>query len=545
MHEERMLGLSEAAWEECKRRAAAIKPLVEMEHVSRQVADEAASSLGISRRYVYELIRRLKAGKQLTTDFAPQKPTGGKGKSRLPIELEEIISESIRTFYLTRQKRSKAAVLREIQRKCFRIGKPAPSRNTIERRISRLDPLTVSRTRDGFRNSRTLDALQGSTPKPEQALDVVQMDHTKVDLIIVDQATRQPIGRPWLTLAIDVFSRCIAGMLLTLENPSATSVALCLAHVVSNKAAWLERLGLPDLAWAMHGKPGTIHSDNAKEFHSEALRRGCEQHGIAVQYRPCGQPHFGGIIERIIGTAMTMIHELPGTTFSNIQERGTYKPEQHASLTLRELEQWLTLAICSYHETVHSSLNEPPIACWNRAVQKQELVTVSDPEAFIIDFLPIIYRKIGRAGFIIDHVNYFADCLKPLIAKRKQLDRFVLRRDPRDLSRIWVLDPSSNQYFEIPYRTISNPAVTLGEHRNALRELRKRGRASVNEAAIFRMVDQMRAIEQAAISESKHARKNVARRDHLSSSENNKEETALLFSDSDVVVAKRFDVEEW
>ncbi|MBW6299849.1 hypothetical protein KZ875_31930, partial [Pseudomonas aeruginosa] len=41
--------------------------------------------------------------------------------------------------------------------------------------------------------------------------------------------------------------------------------------------------------------------------------------------RPLGQPHYGGIVERIIGTAMQMIHdELPGTTFSNPDQRGDY-----------------------------------------------------------------------------------------------------------------------------------------------------------------------------------------------------------------------------
>jgi putative transposase len=37
-----------------------------------------------------------------------------------------------------------------------------------------------------------------------------------------------------------------------------------------------------------------------------------------LSYRPPGQPHFGGIVERLIGTMMRMVHdEVPGTTFSN------------------------------------------------------------------------------------------------------------------------------------------------------------------------------------------------------------------------------------
>ncbi len=68
-------------------------------------------------------------------------------------------------------------------------------------------------------------------------MEWLQMDHTLVDLILVDPVDRAPIGRPWITLAIDVFSRCVAGFHLSLEAPSATSVGLCLTQVAGDKAA--------------------------------------------------------------------------------------------------------------------------------------------------------------------------------------------------------------------------------------------------------------------------------------------------------------------
>ena len=70
-----------------------------------------------------------------------------------------------------------------------------------------------------------------------------------------------------------------------------------------------------------------------REFHSEALARGCQQYGIELDYRPIGQPHFGGTIERLIGTMMSMVHDLPGTTFSNPTERGSYDSDKSATLT--------------------------------------------------------------------------------------------------------------------------------------------------------------------------------------------------------------------
>jgi hypothetical protein len=128
---------------------------------------------------------------------------------------------------------------------------------------------------------------------------------------------------------------------VTLEAPSATSVGLCLAHMVVDKRAWLERLGVDEVAWPMSGKAAELYVDNTAEFHSEALRRGCAQHGISLRYRPLGALHYGGVVERVIGTMTQAIHdELPGTTFSNPAQRGDYDADGRAVLTLRELQRW-------------------------------------------------------------------------------------------------------------------------------------------------------------------------------------------------------------
>jgi putative transposase len=248
----------------------------------------------------------------LVTDLAVQRSTGGKGKSRICAEAEKIIDEVIRKFYMSKQRFSEAVVVREISKRCKQASIAVPSRNTIRRRVDGISSLAIAAKRFGHEETRSLKPVLGSTPKPMKPLEFVQMDHTKVDLIIVEQQSREPIGRPFLTLAIDVFSRCIVGMLLTLEAPSATSVGLCLAHCVIDKKPWLETLGLPEVSWPVRGKPGTICSDNGPEFKSEALIRGCQQHGITLEYRPLGEPQYGGIIERVIPSVSMMFETSSG-----------------------------------------------------------------------------------------------------------------------------------------------------------------------------------------------------------------------------------------
>ncbi|WP_455549908.1 Mu transposase C-terminal domain-containing protein, partial [Candidatus Regiella insecticola] len=38
------------------------------------------------------------------------------------------------------------------------------------------------------------------------------------------------------------------------------------------------------------------------------------------------------------------------------------------------------------------------------------------------------------------------------MARRDCLPPFLIRRDPRDISRIWVLEPEGKNYLEVPYR---------------------------------------------------------------------------------------------
>lgn len=131
-----------------------------------------------------------------------------------------------------------AAVHREVVRQCRVRGLPVPSLGSVTRRAAKLDPAATTAARHGRDAVRPLQSAGGVAPPVNGLLEQVQMDHTPVDVIVVDERHRLPIGRPYLTAAIDVLSRCIVGMVVTLEAPSALSVGLCLAHMVTDKRWW-------------------------------------------------------------------------------------------------------------------------------------------------------------------------------------------------------------------------------------------------------------------------------------------------------------------
>ena len=504
----------EAAWEEARRCLPVIRRLVE--NADRTVADvqAAAAELGYGKTHVYSLIGSYRTDPRLTS-LLPSKRGRAFGYSKLDSEVEAIINDVIDSLYLTRQKPKIVSLVAEVRRRCIARGLNAPGRKGITARLRARPVQEVVAKREGRKAARDRYAPAVGSLEAHWPLSLIQIDHTLVDVIVVDSETRAPIQRPWLTLAIDVCTRCVAGFHLSLEPPSATSVALCLAHAALGKENWLAERDI-DAVWPVRGIPERLHLDNAKEFRSEALKRGCEQYSIAIDHRPVRTPHYGGHIERLIGTMMGKVHLLPGTTFSNIQEKGDLNPEKSAAMTLDEVERWLGHAIAGvYHRELHRGIGTTPLAAWERgiagdgrALGRGEPTPVADPRRFLIDFLPVERRLVRREGVALHSIHYWADVLGAWIGHP---ERMVVRYDPRDLSRIHLLGPDGI-YYDLSYRDLRRPPISLWEHRLALKRLREEGRSHVDEAAIFRTIEAMRGIADEAVLASKTARRQRERR---------------------------------
>ena len=91
------------------------------------------------------------------------------------------------------------------------LGLTPPGRKAITARVRRKPRSEIVARREGRKAARDRFAPAAGSLQAEWPLALVQIDHTLVDVIVVDSLTRAPIQRPWLTLAIDVCSRCVVG----------------------------------------------------------------------------------------------------------------------------------------------------------------------------------------------------------------------------------------------------------------------------------------------------------------------------------------------
>src|SRR5258705_10381475 len=325
-------------WQLALEREAVIRPLASKSKLSVTLIEEATRQLRLSRTVFYDLLRRYKQRPQ-TSSLLPWKRGREFKGTFLDRPREELLNSCIQEFYLRMERPSLAALVREVRLRFSLQGLPAPHYRTIRGRIGELDLKVSLQKREGAKKAREqVGRVSVSSLRPESPMELIQIDHTPVDVIVVDQEQRLPIGRPWLTLAIDVATRMVAGFHISLWAPSTVSLCLALSHAVLPKDSWLADRELQNLEWpAGGGLPRSIHVDNAREFHSDVLVRGCQEYGIQLDHRPVGRPHFGGHIERLIGTMMGAVHLLPGTTFSSVDQKGRLRVREARSAHLTRI----------------------------------------------------------------------------------------------------------------------------------------------------------------------------------------------------------------
>lgn len=456
--------------------------------------------------------------------FLP-KERADKGNGRIRLEVEDAIQNEIKKTLLKREPGTVKDVYRDVKRFCQSKNLNVPGMTTIRSRFLRISEQERVASRQGKKVAKEkFTPLRGSFPGADHPLDVIQIDHTPADLIIVDDVYRKPIGRLTLTIAIDVCTRALMGFNMWLEAPSIASVGLCLSHAMLPKDKWLQERGIKAV-WPCYGKPRKIHTDNAKEFRGTVLGRACKEYGIDLEQRPKGSPNFGGHVERGFRTYLTKIHTLPGTTFSNVRSKFDYDSSGKAFMTIKEFEYWFTIYIAKvYLNDYHSGIKTTPIACYQQGLLGVDgkpgiglPARFLDEEKLRLDFLPAIERTVQEYGVLMDHIYYYDDILRSRIHEKdpnnpRNARKFIFRRDPGDVSVIYFWDPDLKSYREIPYAHRGRPPVSLWEVRAAIRELIARGKAAVNENLIFEGIDEMREIERKAAIDTAGARRNEQRR---------------------------------
>ncbi len=271
---------TESEWQIAVTRETMLAPLLSKTGRTKDDIQRAAASLKLSRAMIFRLLHRYRRNPKTST-LLPVRRGRKEGCQLLDEKQEEIIAREIEEFYLTGERPSLAALHQKIAVACRHAKLDTPSYKAVRARVDLADLKRRIALRQGHKAASDRFRLVGTGPKATVPLELVQIDHTLADVMIVDEVSRCTIGRPWISLAIDVATRVVPGFLISLGHPSSLSVALLISQMVLPKEDFLRDRGVHE-EWPVYGLPRCLHMDNGKEFHAQALRRGCREYGGGV-----------------------------------------------------------------------------------------------------------------------------------------------------------------------------------------------------------------------------------------------------------------------
>lgn len=423
----------------------------------------------------------------------------GNTNKRYPQEVTAIVQSAIEDKYLKLERKTiqdtldhaLALVQRENERLPEPLHLPMPTRRLVKRMIDEIPAYDRYVARYGPTAARQrFRSVQGHRTT-EGPLERAEIDHTPMDLMVIDDHACVPLGRPYLTCCIDDHSRCILGFYLGFEPPSHLTVAHCLKDAFLPKVGLKEKYPAIKNDWDAHGIMRELVVDNGSEFHSASLENACYTLGIEIHYAPRKVAWFKGKIERFFGTLNDgTAHGNPGTTFRNIFEKDDYDPSKHAVIRLSRLQEIIRLWIVDYyHQKPHRTLHVPPAVKWDTAICPEDIQVPDDPVRLDAILGKSDGRRLSHKGIEYDGLFYNSPELAALrMSLGANLD-VEIRVDDSDLGHIVVLSEDKMRMFKAKALSFEYAnGLNRWTHRVcknfAAREWRKEGPASWLEAKL-------------------------------------------------------------
>jgi putative transposase len=283
--------------------------------------------------------------------------------------------------------------------------------------------------RQGRRASYELETfyweLDQKTPRHgDRPFEIVHVDHTELDVESI-ASTGQLLGRPWMTLVTDAFSRRTLAFYLTFDAPSYRSCMMALRECVRR----FSRL------------PQILVVDGGREFESTYFETLLARYECIKKTRPPAKARFGAVCERLFGITNTqLIHNLRGNTQITRNVRQVTKsvdPKSLATWPLAELHQRLSQYLYEVRDTLnHPALGQSPREAFETGLARSgsrlhRMVPYN--EEFLMLTLPTTAKGTAKVmpsrGVKINHVYYWCEAFRDPEVQREAVP---IRYDPFD-----------------------------------------------------------------------------------------------------------------
>lgn len=376
---------------------------------------------------------------------------------RLPALLEAVVDVIISTHYLKLRGPSVKEIHRLICREVTRENNvngtafQPPSERTVNRRVLSIPPYIRDTKRIGPAYARNKWRYSLAGDQSTRIMERVEIDHTLLDIWVLDPRSGRPIGRPWITVLIDRYSGYLLGFYISFYGPSAATVARAIKVSILPKDDWIESLPEPELRWTAQGIAELYVVDNGLEFHSETFLRIAWELRSDVIFNPVRQPWLKSAIERAI---MEFNRDLPseGKVYRPIPNAIAPDPRVGAAILFDDLCACLLQWASQKHpRNIHSKTLCRPLDLWEEGLESRP-PTMLPTQLAGLDLLCGLnaQRNIDGDGVFFKYLRFNSVELQDYRRSHGSVFRTEIRYNPDDLRQMHVLLPKSKSWLCVP-----------------------------------------------------------------------------------------------
>lgn len=356
---------------------------------------------------------------------------------------------------------------------------------------------------------RHFKMIKGHLPA-ENPLDVVEIDHTPMNLYVIDDNALLPLGRPWLTAIKDRYSGILLGFYVSFQPTGLTSIFGAIKHSLSSHHLAYELWPDIENPWPAFGRAVYYESDRGGDFNSPRYRNAIKSLGSHWEYCERRTPWLKGSIERFFLTLeQTFFESMPGRTYACLEKRGDYDPVKDAVIRFSSLIYLLHKWAADFHNIAVNLRNQAnSLELWQAGIE-----TAPPPYPCAIDELNIMLGQhhagvISQEGIRYSWQTYADDQLSDLmdtVGKGVSVNYVV---SAEDLGQIYVEHPRTHGYLCVP-STRPDYSSGLSEFQHKL--LRKEANVRLEKATAIDTLVATRARMQAVYSEELEAKSNAGK----------------------------------
>lgn len=330
-------------------------------------------------------------------------------------------------------------------------AKETISLSSLRRRVLQVSPYTrdVHRFGAAYARNKWRYSLKGT--QAIRALQCLEVDHTILDMVVVDDASGMPLGRPVITIIIDAYSSYCIGFYISFAGAGLAPVLNAMKVGIMPKSAYTDNAPFLQQTWYGYGLGEMYVVDNGLEFHSRQFVSAATELNIDIQYCPVRQPWLKPNVERFFGE---LGYHLPdqGKVFKPVTNSLPLDPRKTACISFSNLCKGLLQYFVDVHPLkINSKTLVRPIDLFPESFEQTPPPLLPSN----LDSLGLIaaHQKtltVGNEGIVMPGLSFNCQELQSVRRELSQKFKTQVKYDPEDLGFVYVQHPKTLDWLYVP-----------------------------------------------------------------------------------------------